>query len=131
MAKLYTLGAQLTRDRLLVEPDKIIAEYEAQALAAQQILADANSAYQSAVLVRRALQQKLGVLNEMVRMLVVFVVVDVVADIVKQRCIGKQLAIIRLASQAFTDCIKKLKRDLLNLPGVKLLVVRPLRELAH
>ena len=64
-------------------------------------------------------------------MLVVLVVVDVIADVVKKRRVRQRLPLFRVTADSRTDGIEQSESQLLNLARVELLVVRSLRELAH
>ena len=75
--------------------------------------------------------QQIGVQDQMVRVLVVLVVIDVVADVVQQRGVRQDLAVARAAADALTDRVEQLQGQRLHVVRVRRFVVRPLGQLAH
>ncbi len=80
------------------------------------------------LLVRRHAEQ-LGVGDEVVRVLVMALVANVVADIVEQRRVGQRLPVFRGASDARLERIEQLKRKLAHLMGMRQLVMTPVCKL--
>ena len=70
-------------------------------------------------------------LDQVIRMLVVTLVVDVVSDVVKQSGIGQDRAVGRVEFEARADRVEQLQGEPLHLPCVRRLVVAALGELAH
>ncbi len=75
--------------------------------------------------------EQVGVEDQVVRVLVVLVVVDVVADVVEQRGVGQHLPVARLAANAVANGVEELQRQALHVVGMWRLVVRPLGQLAN
>ena len=75
--------------------------------------------------------QKLRVQNEVVRVLVVSLVADVVADVMEKRGIGQQIAIVRRGTEARADRVEELEREPLHVAGVALLEAAGVGQTLH
>ena len=70
-------------------------------------------------LIFRTYSEQVSVLNQVVRMFVVLVVIDVVTDIVEHGSVGQDLAILALTSQPCANGVEQLQRKLLNVFRVR------------
>jgi hypothetical protein len=75
--------------------------------------------------------EQLGVNDEMVRVLVMPVVVDVIADVVQQRGVGERGALLGDTSEPRADRVEEAQREAADVECVPLLEVAALGELAH
>ena len=82
-------------------------------------------------LLLRSHAEEVGVEDQVVGVLVVLVVVDVIPDVVQQRGVGQDLPVTRSAADPVADRIEELQRQRLHVSGVRRLVVRAFRQLAH
>ena len=82
-------------------------------------------------LIGRRKPEKIGVENQMIRMLVVAFVADMVAAIVEQRRIGQHAAILAWAAKPLAERVEQCERELANMRRVWLLDVTALREIIH
>ena len=75
--------------------------------------------------------EQLGVHDEVVRVLVVPIVVDVIADVVQQRGVGERGAIVGRTAEPAAQRVEQSQGEPLDLQRVRLLEVTALGELAH
>src|SRR5438105_8438801 len=80
-------------------------------------------------LLRRSHPQQLGVLDQVVRVLVVLVVADVIADVMQKRRVGEESSILGRAPETLANRVEQLERQALNVLRVRRLVVSPFCQL--
>ena len=75
--------------------------------------------------------QQFGVRDQVKRVLMVLLVIDVVAHIVQKRRLGKQLAVTRVELEPWREHIEQLQRQRLHLSGMRFFIMTTLGELAY
>src|SRR6185503_11859362 len=75
--------------------------------------------------------EQFAVEDEVIRVLVVPVVVDVVADVVQQRRVAEDAPVRQLELEPVRERVEELERQRLHRGGVLLLEVTALREIAY